>query len=306
MAAIKALVLGDIAIDYYLQTETYPPEGRVAHASQSDLRLGGSGCLTALTLAGLGCPTALAGNLGSDMFAEFILQKLTAAKLDCSFVRKLPEQSSGFFLIATTSSGEHTTFGNRGANALPLPEAPILEHLKEFTHLHVSGYTLLDDEQFQVVKRILISTKEYGLTTSLDPGLCFSPAVQERVRGLLMHIDYFLPNLDELARLAGAGNLHDQMDAMLDFGCGAVVLKMGAQGSRYCDYDQTVQQKAPDISMEQIVNTTGAGDCFNGGFLAARLAGRSIQAALRVGNAAAGRILTSLHGMLDLISQEKN
>jgi ribokinase len=301
MTNIKVLVLGDIAIDFNMQTSAYPPEGGAAHATQADMRLGGSGCLTALTLAGLGISTALAGNLGSDMFADFALQKIRATGVDNAFIRLLPDQQSGFFLIAATPGGEHTTFGNRGANAQPLPELAILPRLPEFSHLHLSGYILPDEEQFQVARRLVLCAKKLGLTTSLDPGVCFSPAVQKKVRSLLMHIDYFLPNQDELGRLSNGGNLHDQIDALLGQGCRSVIVKMGAQGCRYADADQTIQQKALALTPQEIVDTSGAGDSFNGGFLAGVLAGESPEKALQMGNAAARRIITSPHGILDLL-----
>ena len=285
MCDLKILVLGDIAVDFNLQTDTYPPEGGAAHASQADMRLGGSGCLTALTLAGLGLPTTLAANLGSDMFADFILRKIRSGGLESSLVRRLPDEQSGFFMIAATPGGKHTTFGNRGANAQPLPEELILARLAEYNHLHISGYILLDEEQFQVTRRILLRARELGPTTSLDPGVCFAPAAREKVRSLLRYIDYFLPNRDETARLGGHGELNDQIDALLELGCGAVIAKLDSQGSRYRDRAQCLDQAAPGISLQEIVDTTGAGDCFNGGFLAGILAGEAPEKALQMGRA---------------------
>jgi sugar/nucleoside kinase (ribokinase family) len=301
MTPIKVLVLGDIAIDFNMQTDSYPPEGGAAHASQADMRLGGSGCLTALTLSALGLVTAFAGNLGSDMFAEFILQKIQSGGLDSSLVRKLPEEQSGFFMITATPGGKHTTFGNRGANAQPLPEEAILARLPEFKHLHITGYILLDEEQFQVTRRILQRAKQLGLSTSLDPGVCYTHAAQEKVRSLLTSFDYLLPNQDETQRLGRADELNKQMDALLELGCGAVIAKLGPQGSRYRDRNQSLDQAAPNISPEEIVDTTGAGDSFNGGFLSGILAGKTPAKALQMGNAAARRIITSPHGVLDLL-----
>ena len=301
MTDLKILVLGDIAIDFNMQTSTYPPEGGAAHASQADMRLGGSGCLTALTLSGLGLPTALAGNLGNDMFADFIMQKIRSGGLDSSLVCILPEEQSGFFLIAATPSGKHTTFGNRGANAQPLPQETITARLAEFNHLHISGYLLLDDEQYNVVRHILISARALGLTTSLDPGVCMAPTAQENVRSLLQYIDFFLPNRDETTRLGGAGELNDQLAVLLGLGCGAVIVKLGAEGCRYYDPHQWLDQAAEPIPQEEIMDITGAGDSFNGGFLASILAGETPAEALRMGNRAARRIITSPHGILDLI-----
>ena len=121
------------------------------------------------------------------------------------------------------------------------------------------------------------------------------------MRGLLQHIDYFLPNRDETARLGRKKTLNNQIDVLLDLGCGAVIAKLDEQGSRYQDRGQCLDQAAPSISTKEFVDTSGAGDCFNGGFLAGILAGESPAKALEIGSAAARRIITSPHGILDLL-----
>jgi sugar/nucleoside kinase (ribokinase family) len=160
----------------------------------------------------------------------------------------------------------------------------IIDGLTAFRHLHISGYTLIGDDQFEAVKRILLSAKQTGLTVSLDPGVCSSEQSREKILSMLIHVDYFLPDLAELAQLTGDLPLDDQLEALLERGCRAVALKMGEHGSRYIDADQAVQQPAVRREGARIISTNGAGDCFNAGFIAAILAGRSPKEALQAGN----------------------
>ncbi len=299
----SCLVLGDINIDYNFQTALYPPEGGRAHAGQTCFRLGGSGCVTAAALNSLGCPSALAGNLGSDMLGDWSVKHIRAAGVESDFVRQLEGQQTGFFVIVNTPGGRQTIFGSRGANALPLPETEIIENLAAFRHLHISGYILAGDDQFRVVQHILACARQAGLTASLDPGVCSSEQAREKILALLIHIDYFLPSLEELTQLAGGLALDDQLVLMLRQGCGAVALKMGELGSRYTDADQSMQQPALREAGVRILNTTGAGDCFNAGFLNAMLSGGSPKEALQNGNAAAFRMLTSPRGILDWVAR---
>ncbi len=301
MDNLRCLVLGDINFDFSLQTPEYPPQGGRTHAERADFRLGGSGCLTAVVLNSLGCPTTLAGNLGADMLGDGAAAQLQAAGLDTRFVRRLDGQTTGFFIIVTTPDGRPTTFGSRGANALPLPEQEIREGLASFTHLHVSGYTLGGEEQFAVVQRIMRGAHESGLKVSLDPGVCYSPQARARILKLLIHTHYFLPNQEELNQLAGDLPLDDQMEFLLDHGCKAVISKLGERGSRYMDADQAVQQPALWDANAHIFSTNGAGDCFNAGFLKAILSGTSPKNALQAGNAAAFRMITSPRGILDWV-----
>ncbi len=299
MKNFTCLVLGDINIDFSLQTPEYPPQGGRTHAKQADSRLGGSGCLTALALNSLGCATALAGNLGADMLGSGAAAQIRAAGLDDHFLRQISGQVTGFFIIVAAPDGGPTTFGSRGANALPLPEQEILEGLASFRHLHVSGYTLGEEEQYTIVQRIMRGAHESGLTVSLDPGVCHAPSAREKILGLLKHVDYFLPNLEELNQLAGDLPLADQVKFLLAQGCGAVAAKMGERGSHYADAGRAVQQPALWDPQAQVFSTNGAGDCFNAGFLNAILQGASPETALQAGNAAAFRMITSPHGIQD-------
>jgi sugar/nucleoside kinase (ribokinase family) len=269
----------------------------MVHAQGSDFRLGGSGCLTAIALSHLGSPVLLSGNLGRDVFADFVMRTLQSAGMDTRLVRQHEGQSSGFFVNVATPGGQRTMFGSRGANDLSLPEKDIVSLFSTSRHLHISGYTLRADAQFEVVKRIFEGAKAAGLTTSLDPGVCISQEAKERIFTLLKGLDYFLPNVNELKNLTGDVPLAEQLSAILTYGCKAVALKMGVDGSRFFDGQQDISQA---VSKEiQAGDTTGAGDCFNAGFLHSVFKGESKETALLAGNQAAARMLTSPHGILD-------
>ena len=293
------LVLGDINIDFTISTAAYPPEGGRAHAQQSDFRLGGSGCLTAIALNLFGNPTRLSGNLGKDIFADFVLERINAANMDTGLIRQIKDQQTGFFMVVATPGDQHTMFGSRGANDLPLPETDIIKMLPTCKHLHISGYTLREEEQFLTVQRIFQQALANGLTTSLDPGVCTSAEAREKIFLLLDGLDYLLPNTEELAALAGNISLDGQIAAMFKQGCKAIALKMGSEGSRFFDKQQDICK--PANREIQASDTTGAGDCFNAGFLHSLFNGRSAQEALQAGNQAALRMLTSPRGILDWI-----
>jgi len=298
-------VIGDINIDFAIRSKRYPPEGGEAHAEEADFHLGGSGCATAVCLQKMGVPSALAGNVGDDIFAEYALGHLRSSGLDCSLVRKLPAKQTGFFMILVTPGGQRTMFGNRGANAEPLLPETLIKRLKEFNHLHISGYTLLGDAQYEVISEVTREARRRSLTISLDPGVCSSEEAGERLLGMLNLVDTFLPSQDELKLLVKEGTaLEEKVIPLLDRGCGAVALKMGAQGSRYEDGMQTCSVPVHSDPDRRVVNTTGAGDSFNAGFLKGMLEGKSPEQALRMGNEAAHRMITSPHGLMDILKRD--
>ena len=293
MQPLTCLVLGDINIDFSLQTPAYPPEGGRIHAERADFRLGGSGCMTAMALSRLGCAAALAGNLGSDVLGDWSLDRIASTGTDCRFVRRLAGRQTGFFMMVATPGGNQTTFGSRGANALPLPADEIIPELANFNHLHISGYILSGDDQFLAVQRILEHARQDGLSASLDPGVCSSAEAREKILSFLPEVNYFLPNELELRQLAGDQPQDAQVSALLAQGCGALILKMGERGSRYTDTGQSVSLPAVQNTAASSLAATGAGDCFNAGFLQAILAGASPREALRAGNETAFRKVTN-------------
>jgi sugar/nucleoside kinase (ribokinase family) len=302
MPSKKCLVIGDINIDFDIHSNHYPAEGGEAHAEQADFRLGGSGCITAVNLQLLGNSVSLAAAMGEDVFSQFAGEHIKTSGIDKSLIQNLPGEQTGFFMILVTPGGQRTMFGNRGANAAAMDLKLILSRLAEFNHLHVSGYSLLGKEQFEIVSQVMEKAKKSGITVSLDPGVCTSEQAADKVLGLLKYVDYFLPSQDELTSLFGCRELTEEVEMLLRFGCNAVVLKSGKEGGKYFEADLSISVPAIDDPQKQIIDTTGAGDCFNAGFLDGILNGKSPEGSLRLANAAAFKMITSQHGVLDLIN----
>jgi sugar/nucleoside kinase (ribokinase family) len=305
MDSKKILVIGDINIDFAIHSDSYPAEGGEAHAEEADFRLGGSGCITAINLQLFGHQTVLAANMGADVFSQFAGEHINSSGLDTTLIRNLSDEQTGFFMILVTPGGQRTMFGNRGANAVPLDKDKVLSRLNEFSHLHVSGYSLLGKDQFEVVSEVMARAKSFGITVSLDPGVCTSEKVAGRVLGLLKYVDYFLPSQDELVSLVRDMKFEQKIETLLELGCKAVVLKQGKAGGTYFEAGFTAEVLAEKDQEKKIVDTTGAGDCFNAGFLSGILDGNTPEEAICLANTAAFRMITSHHGIIDLIKENK-
>ena len=300
---MKCLVIGDINIDIAIYSNQYPTEGGGTSAERADFRLGGSGCITALSLQLLGLPTTLAANMGSDVFSQFASGYFEASGLDASLIKINPDEQTGFFLTLVTSGEKHTVFNNRGANAVSFNKDELISKLKEFDHLHVSGYVLKGNDQYAVVRNVMETAYEFGIPISLDPGICTSEQAAEMILGLLKYVKYFMPNQDELASLVKMMDIDEKIETLLELGCEAVILKQGRSGGKYFEKGFAVSAPAENEPQKEIVDTTGAGDCFNGGFLKAILDGKGPEDALKLANSASYKMITSKHGIVDLIME---
>jgi ribokinase len=318
MEAKHCLVIGDINIDFAIHTDHYPEEGGEALSKEADFRLGGSGCATAVCLEKAGLSTMLASSVGKDVFADFAMQHIRASGVGASLVQQLPAAQTGFFMILVTATGQRTMFGNRGANAFPLNLDKLKTHLGKVDHLHISGYSMLSEESHAVVYAAAEYARDKGITISLDPGVCTSQQAGDRVLDFLPLVDWFLPSRDEITVLTNptaknsrnnTGFVSDEeleksITEILSRGCSAVVLKLGKDGSLYSDGKTTINEPAISDPSRPVWNTTCAGDSFNAGFLKGMLSGASPDEALRQGNLTAFNLITSPHGLMDLINRQ--
>ena len=159
--------------------------------------------------------------------------------------------------------------------------------LKKCSHLHFTGYNMLDDAQFFVVKEAVEFAQSAGISVSHDPGQHTCRAVPERVKEMHPLVDYFLPSELELDLLYPDKPRESQIHACLDAGAKAVVAKLGDKGSRFVNRDIDLSKPAIAIDGMRIYNSTGAGDAFNAGFIGSMMDRESPEKALAMGNAAA-------------------
>lgn len=305
MTAPQVMVIGDINIDAVIAASEYPPEGGEAVVERTDFRLGGSGCNTAVILAKLGVKTLHVGNLGTEPLGQMAMSYIRSAGIDTGLLRQKDEFQTGFFFILITAGGQRTMFGGRACNAFPPDFEQVAPHIPFINALHISGYTLIQDEQFEVIQKLTKLAHQQGKIISLDPGLCTTKTAKAKVNAILPTVDYLLISQQELMDYSTPEPADSGIFALLDIGVKALVLKMGAEGSQYIDRKQRFSQPTFHSEKHPIQDTTGAGDCFDAGFIYALLNGLNLPDCLTLGNLTAYRTIIAPHGMAD-ICQTKN
>ncbi len=271
----KVLVLGSINIDFVSFVSRYPRPGETLVSNDFGIFQGGKGANQAIALAKLDVPTLMLGKVGKDILSDFALSSLQESRVDITGVFKSQKNSTGSASIWVNAQGQNSIVIYPGANG-EVDEDFIIQHEKFFDD---ASWFLT---QFEVpLKSILLAlkfAKKHGLKTVMDPAPV-KKISNDDIWGL---VDYLLPNEIELKELTHIGNTLKAIHILKSRGVKEVIVKLGKQGAGY--EDKGTLNLFPAVPVEQVVDTTGAGDCFIAGFLYGMLQQEDIAQAIQVAN----------------------
>ncbi|GAB2969348.1 sugar kinase [Saccharothrix stipae] len=277
------VVVGDAGLDVVARHA-----GPIVHGGDSraavTIEPGGAGANTAAWLAACGASPVLVARVGADSAGRQVHAELTSAGVRCAFAVDTGAATC-CVVVLVDETGQRSMLPDRGANARFSPGDLDQGLLRDASHLHLSGYVLLDPSSRPAGLAVLRAAREAGLTTSVDPqssALIYDGFLDD-VRG----VDVLLPNAEELVALTGSA-APASAAVLLDV-VGAVALTSGAAGVSWVDREGVVSVPAEDV---ECVDSTGAGDAFDAGLLAAWLSGASRRDALLGGVRAAARAVS--------------
>lgn len=236
-------------------------------ASGLSLHAGGGAFITAATLAALGRPAALAATLPAEPFGQVVLAEIDRARVDAALCQPPEPGVAPQITVAMATDADRAFLTHNGGAALPPMDARALRR-SGARHLHIGELRTL-----QETPGLIALARAAGLTVSLDCG--WDDAVDGQVARLIAAVDVFLPNEEEAHRLEALGVGPDAAPL--------TVVKRGAAGATaYRRRETAASVPGPSV---RVVDTTGAGDAFNGGFLDRWLAGAPLESCLAEGNA---------------------
>ncbi len=282
------VVVGSINIDLVANTERIPVAGETVGGSEFQVHPGGKGANQAVAVARLGYPVRMIGRLGDDAFGSQLRSHLESTGVDASGIGT-SHGASGVAIIVVSSAGENIIVVTPGTNALVTPQD--LED--NIAILRSAGIVLAQLEiPMETVESLArICTRE-GVPLVLDP----APAA-ELPAGLLKQVAWLTPNETEAAfyiRQAAGSHRGDAPAAiakgLMDAGAGGVVLKLGSRGA-FVATGSSPGELVHSFPVKAI-DTTAAGDCFNGAFATGLMMGKSPVESARFAAAAAAISVT--------------
>jgi argininosuccinate lyase len=277
------LCSGSIVCDTLVCPAADAPWGTTTVVETIEPHPGGNGANTALALAWLGTPVRLLGTVGSDESGRYLLAALRHAGVDTGAVH-VAEGATAATIALVNSSGERRFYHRMGvaadAFAAPVEFTPALTAGMALYHL--SSPFILPHLRGQLADT-LARARAAGLRTSFDTNWDSLGRWMTDVGPCLPHLDMVFLNEDEARMITGHTDPRAAAGVLLAGGARMAILKLGARGCAVYTGGREILSPAFEVNVR---DTTGAGDCFAGGFLSALLDGAEPEDAARFANAA--------------------
>ncbi len=258
------IVVGELNVDLIFDKlgDKLPEVGKEIFANEMILTLGSSSAILAANMSTLGSRVCFIGKIGKDSFADLVLTSLESKGVDTSSIIQSSEHKTGI-TVACSYGNDRAMVTHPGAmNHLTIDDITT-EHLKQAKHMHMSSVFFqpgLKPDVAELFKR----AKEAGLTTSFDPQWDPNEKWDVDLKELLPYVDVFLPNIEEIKFMTGTKSRDEALESIADF-ANIVIVKDGENGSFLWSKNEQINQ--PIFTNPDIVDTIGAGDSFNSGFL---------------------------------------
>lgn len=284
MTGETVICAGHVNWDVTLHVDRLPSvDGEAAIVDQTQSG-GGSASNTAYVLASLGLSPLLLGSTGNDEYGSLVRNELANIGVDCTYVEEVPDGVTTVKYLVVDESGQVMVLANDGANEVFESDSLPADAFDRATHLHLTS------QRPSTAQALATRAVDAGLTVSFDPGRRLDLREYEPVYRLA---DVLFLNENE-AETVGRSELFEEVD-------GITVIKRGEDGAHVESDDRRLTHPGFDV---EPVDTTGAGDAFAAGFIAARLDDGSLDTAIGVGNAC-GALTTRTNGARTALSWDE-
>ena len=278
------LVIGSLNMDLSIDLAKMPVTGETILGRGIAYKAGGKGANQACAAGRLGGRVRMLGCVGQDEFGQKLVKSLSESGVETDYIKESRDLPTGTAVIYVDDNGDNSIVVIPGANM-----ACDIEYLKEQDEqFHWCDYVVLQMEiPYEAVWYSVKRAKELGKMVILNP----APAPDEIPEEILSLVDYLTPNETEIIALNGKSkdDIREGAEKLLSRGVSNVIATLGDRGALLVNqYGETFYPARKVVS----VDTTAAGDCFNGAMVAALAEGQSEAEAILFANIASSIAVT--------------
>ncbi|MDA3955086.1 carbohydrate kinase family protein [Oceanispirochaeta sp.] len=272
-----------------------PPGQSLTILDETRMTVAGTAAGASVDMAKLGLEVYAMGAVGEDLIGEFVESSMKSFGINTAgLIRKKNVQTSTSMLLIRPN-GERPALHVPGANACFSLEDVDFDLIAAAGFLHVGGTGLLPGIDGEDTVRILSFAKDKGLVTTFDLIALETVDALPLIIPCLPYIDYFMPGLEEAVLMCGFDDRQKLHRFFLEKGAGHTVFKNGEKGSfiGWLEGGELKELHIPCFEAE-IVDSTGCGDSYCGGFIKALSRGMTLEECGRIGSACGALVISGL------------
>lgn len=289
----EVIVIGELNVDIILNyIDGFPEVGKEKLAKEMNVTLGSSSAIFASNLSTLGTKVAFIGKIGKDAFASLVLNSLNTKGVNTSNIIQSATSNTGATIVLNYDQDRAMVTYPGAMETLKIEDVNF-DFLATARHLHFSSIFLQPGIR-ESLPALFAKAKSLGLSTSVDPQ--WDPAERWDINlyNLLPVLDIFMPNKAELLLLTGSKSVDEAISKIKEIAPNIIlVIKNGADGAYGWRSGNLVHQ--PAFMNSDVIDSIGAGDSFNAGFIHEFIKGSSLVKCLESG-ALTGAVSTTRPG----------
>ncbi len=259
------------------------------------------------TIARLGSQAGIIGGVGNDDFGVCLTRRLRNDGVDCRFVSVVDGLSTGVAFVTYFQDGSRKFLYHIGNTPAAMSKSPDIRELDNPTFFHVMGCSLLASQEFErEIVRTMKKFRTRGAKISFDPNirpeLLGKRSLKSIISPVMDNCSVFLPGIDELLMVAEAKTIDEAVSKLFKNEILEVIaLKRGKDG---CTVYTRTGHFSVDAFKVNAIDPTGAGDCFDAGFIHGLASGKTLQECARIATAAGALNAQAFGPMEGMISAE--
>lgn len=285
MTEIDVIGFGALNVDKLSYVNLIAKEDEESFIHDSKMSCGGSAANTIVGLTRLGLKTGFIGKVAEDGEGSLLLSEFKREHVDTEGITVSREGVSGMVMGFVDAKGERALYVNPGVNDSITLHKSDVTYCKNARFLHLSSF--VGDTSFESQKKLVEETSKY-VKVSLDPGMLYVRKGLSTLEPLLKHCFALLLNEAELKLLTGE-DYETGADRLLANGIKIIGVKMGDKGCFITDGEESFKVSSFKVD---VIDTTGAGDAWNAGFIYGLLQEKNLLDCGRLGNFVAAQCIT--------------
>lgn len=297
----KFFVVGDVTVDQMYFVKQLPEKGGETNVTKAVLEPGGAAGTMATILAKLGNEVKLASSLGTGAFADLALSEIIKSGVDISNIQYNDEKQTSSVTLLITPDGERTMISSAGASRKLDPAKIDKAGIESSDALVMSAYSFIGGLQREYSLLAFDIAKKAGVKIFVDMGSGAVNALEDSLLPLVKGADYLMMNEHELFKLTSQDSISDAVLDLAKHGNENLIVKLGPMGSMVITPEETELIEA--IELDNIIDTTGAGDNYAATFAHCVIKGKSLFEAAFCANVAGALSATKISAQKTEISE---